>query len=97
MSEQEYQARCVEEKLRESLKDHSKEGYTECLVILHNQKYVVTSGFELQVWQQSAILSRPEFKSMQDLLLYARVHHPEAYWYIIREEGQALDITEQTN
>lgn len=57
----------------------------------------VFNEFEKEVWSSSAILSRPEFKSMQDLLLYGREHHPETYYKILREEAEALGITEISN
>lgn len=53
--------------------------------------------FEKEVWSRSAILSRPEFKSIQDLLLYGREHHPETYFKILREEAEALGIAERSN
>lgn len=60
-------------------------------------KQVQFNKFEKEVWSRSAILSRPEFKSMQDLLLYGREHHPESYYKILREEATALGIIEEVN
>lgn len=60
-------------------------------------KTPIFNEFEKEVWSRSTILSRPEFKSIQDLFLYGREHHPETYYMILREEAQALGITEKTN
>lgn len=55
------------------------------------------SEFEKEVWSSSVILSRPEFKSMQDLLLYEREHNLSVYYRILQEEAKILGITEKGN
>lgn len=55
------------------------------------------SEFEKEVWSSSVILSRPEFKSMQDLLLYEREHNLSVYYKILQEEAKILGIKEKGN
>ncbi|MBR5671882.1 MAG: hypothetical protein IKX02_00405 [Spirochaetales bacterium] len=53
------------------------------------------SDYEKEVWSSSVILTNPAFKSMQDLLLYARRHDLATYYKVLDEEAKALGISKK--